>query len=236
MKILFNVLAKDLANAKAISAVAPERIFVGLMVKNYKTDVAAIKQVRQFMENGILTSVGLGAGDPAMWNRVAQVSLKTFPNHINQVFPAAGYTKGLLEGAGAGQDVIINALVEPAEKPGEVYISTGEISQNKKEAISCKLAAKLIADIGLNSVKFYPIDGLQKAEHLSAMCRAAKEEGIKMFEPTGAITMENVHEIVDICLQSGIKIVMPHLYTSLVDKKTKETKPEYIEKLVAMKW
>jgi len=117
-----------------------------------------------------------------------------------------------------------------------VYISTGEVSQHKKEAISCEAAAKIMADIGLNSVKFYPVKGLERIDHIKAMAEAAVKEGIEIFEPTGSLDLENVHEIVKVCLNAGVKTVIPHLYTSLVDKETGETKPAYIEELVKMAW
>lgn len=235
VKVLFNVLAKDLENAVEISRFAPERILVGIMVKNFATDEEVIKRVAEFKENNILASVGLGAGDPAMWKRVADVSVISKPYHINQVFPAAGYTMGRLHETHPG-DFLVNSLIEPAEEIGMVYISTGEISQNKKEAISAKAAAKLMADIGLSSVKFYPIEGLKKIEHVKEMVKAAVSEGITTFEPTGGIGMENVHEIVQACIDCGATTVIPHLYTSLVDKETGNTKPEYLEELVNMEW
>jgi len=233
-KVLFNVLAKDLGNAKAISQFDPERILVGVMVKNFQTNEEAIQRVKEYMEHGVLSSVGLGAGDPAMWQRVADVSASTLPFHINQVFPAAGYTLGRLYGK--YNNFIVNSLIEPAAEPGSVYISTGEVSQNKKEKVSCELAAKLLKDIDLNSVKFYPIEGARKLDHIRAMVKAAANEGIEIFEPTGGIDMSNVHEIVKICIEEGAKVVIPHLYTSLVDKLSGDTKPEYIEALVKMSW
>jgi len=233
-KILFNVLAKDLENAKAISRLDTKRILVGVMVKNFKTDDEAIMRVKEYMSHGILTSVGLGAGDPAMWKRVADVSVATLPYHINQVFPAAGYTLGRLQDKAS--DFIVNSLVEPADEPGKVYISTGEVSQHKKEPISCELAAKLMKDVGLNSVKFFPIEGSKKLDHVRAMAKAAVNEGIQIFEPTGGIDMDNVHEIVKVCVEEGAEIVIPHLYTSLVDKISGETDPVFIEALLKMSW
>lgn len=231
-KVIFNVLAKDLENAKAISAFDPQRVLVGVMVKNFATDEDAVARVKSYMECGIRTSVGLGAGDPAMWQRVADVSAVCKPDHVNQVFPAAGYTKGRLEGVGC--DALINSLLEPADQPGMVYVTTGAVSQYKKEAITCEAAAKLMADVGLPSVKFYPIEGVKKLDHVRAMVRAAVKEGITTFEPTGGIGMDNVYEIVKVCIEEGAETVIPHLYTSLVDKETKETKPEYLEELLGI--
>ncbi|SIB42618.1 Protein of uncharacterised function (DUF1341) [Mycobacteroides abscessus subsp. abscessus] len=54
---------------------------------------------------------------------------------------------------------LVNALIEPSGTPGEVYISTGPNSSDFKEKISCEMAANMLAEIGVDSVKFYPING-----------------------------------------------------------------------------
>lgn len=234
-KVLFNVLAKDLENAREIAAFDNKRVLVGIMVKSFEREEDAVALARAMMANNVLASIGLGAGDPAQWKKVADVSVKALPFHINQVFPAAGYTKGRLEEAHKGE-FIVNSLVEPSDEPGKVYLSTGETSRALKEAVSCELAAKLHRDIGLQSVKFYPINGREKLAHVRAMVKAAVREGIFIFEPTGGIDMDNVHEIVQACLEEGATTVIPHLYTSLIDKETGKTRPEYIKQLLELSW
>ena len=234
-KVLFNVLAKDLENAKEISQFDASRVLVGVMVKNFATNEEAIERVKSYMDEGILASVGLGAGDPKQWKRVADVAAATCPYHINQVLPAAGYTLGKLSVVHKG-DYLVNSLIEPSEEVGKVYMTTGAVSQELKEAVSCEMAAKYMADIGLPSVKFFPIEGTKKLDHVRAMVKAAVKEGITTFEPTGGIDMENVYEIVKVCIEEGAETVIPHLYTSLVDKETGKTKPEYLKELLEMKW
>ncbi len=68
------------------------------------------------------------------------------------------------------------------------------------------------------------------------MVKASVKAGLKVFEPTGGIDMENVHGIVKTCLQNGSETVIPHLYTSLVDKQTGKTEVEKIQKLMEMNW
>jgi 2-dehydro-3-deoxy-phosphogluconate aldolase len=235
INIYFNVLAKDLENAVEISRFTPEHTLVGVMVKNFATDDEAVARVEEFKANGVRASVGLGGGDPAMWKRVADVSVRTCPFHINQVYPAAGYTMGRLQEIHKGE-YIVNSLIEPAGEPGIVYMATGAMSSQKKEPVSAGLAAKLMADIGLPSVKFYPIGGLKRLDELKAMVRAAVNEGITIFEPTGGIDMENVQEIVRACIDGGAATIIPHLYTSLVDPETGRTNPYCLERLAKMSW
>lgn len=233
--VYFNVLAKDLENAVEISRFAPDRTLAGVMVKHFASDDEAVALVKQYKANHVLVSVGLGDGDPAMWKRVADVAVRTCPFHINQVYPAAGYTMGRLQERHTGR-YIVNSLIQPSGQPGMVYMGTGPVSRNKKEAVTTEMAAKMMADIGLQSVKFYSIDGVKRLDEVKAMVQAAVAEGITVFEPTGGIDMKNVHEIVQVCIDSGASTVIPHLYTSLIDQTTGKTRPEYLQELAAMKW
>ncbi|MGG3563268.1 KDGP aldolase [Neobacillus rhizosphaerae] len=234
-KVIFNCLAKDVENAKEIVKVAGDRVLIGIMVKSFPDTQSAIDEVKLYQENNIPVSVGLGAGDPAVWKQVADVSAKTIPNHINQVFPASGYTLGRMEEVGA-QNTIINALIKPSGTPGQVIIATGPDSSRFEETVSAELAAVTLAEMGVDSVKFYPIDGEKRLDEVAAMVKAAVGAGIKYFEPTGGITLDNVEVIVKTCLENGAEVVIPHLYTSLIDKATGETKIENIEKLVSIEW
>lgn len=234
-KVIFNVLAKDVDNAKELFHVAGDRVLVGIMVKNFPTEEAVMEQVKLYKDNDIPVSVGLGTGDPAMWKKVADVSAKTLPVHINQVFPAAGYTLGRMTQLNA-TNTIVNSLIEPSDTPGEVYIATGPKSSDYKVKVSCDMAAAMLAEIGVHSVKFYPIDGEKRLDEVAAMVKASVKAGLKIFEPTGGIDVENVHRIVQTCLDNGAETVIPHLYTSLVDKNTGETEIDKIKQLLAMEW
>lgn len=234
-RVIFNVLAKDLKNAQELVEIAGDRVLVGVLVKDFATEEAAIQVVQEYKENNILVSVGLGAGDPTMWKKVADVSAGALPDHVNQVFPAAGYTRGRMEQDSVSAPVI-NSMIEPSGTPGQVYISTGPSSSAYKEKVSCELAAAMIAEMGIPSIKFYPIEGEKRLEDVAAMVRAASNAGIKIFEPTGGIDLDNVQTIVQTCLDNGAEIVIPHLYTSIIDKQSGETKPSAIKQLMQMEW
>ncbi|MEK3996500.1 KDGP aldolase [Psychrobacillus sp. FSL K6-2365] len=234
-RVIFNVLAKDLKNAKELVQIAGDRVLVGVMVKNFPTEEAAIQLVKEFKGNNIPVSVGLGAGDPAMWKKVTEVSVATLPDHINQVFPASGYTLGRLEQTTENVP-LINSMIEPTGTPGQVYISTGPLSSAHREKVTCELAATMIAEMGIPSIKFYPIEGVKYLDELAEMTQAASKVGIKIIEPTGGIDLSNVHEIVQICLENGAELVIPHLYSSLIDKETGETKSSAMKQLVELEW
>ncbi|MFB7141658.1 KDGP aldolase [Gottfriedia sp. NPDC056225] len=234
-RIIFNVLAKDLENAMEIYELANERVLIGLMVKDFSSEEAAIETALSFKSKGIPISIGLGAGDPSVWNRVVSVSTKVIPNHINQVFPAAAYTLGAIQQLKDNLS-IVNALIEPSGTVGEVYISTGPKSKQYKEKVSCELAATMLAEIGIHSIKFYPIDGDKRLDEVAAMVRAAVNAGIKIFEPTGGIDLDNVHSIVQTCLDHGADLVIPHLYTSLIDQQTGKTVVGKVKELLNIEW
>lgn len=233
--ILFNVLAKDLENAKEISQIGGNRVLVGLLVKSFPDEEHAIREVKRYQENNIRVSIGLGSGDPTQWLKVANVCAATIPDHVNQVFPASSYTLGRLQEAG-GENTIVNALIEPSGTPGKVYIATGPQSSRFRETVTCELAATMLAEIGVHSIKFYSIEGDKRLDEVAHMVKAATKAGIEIFEPTGGITLDNVGKIVETCLNNGAKTVIPHLYTSIIDESTGKTKLKDVDTLISLKW
>ncbi|MDF1489983.1 KDGP aldolase [Tessaracoccus caeni] len=226
-KIELNVLAKDLDNAVAVTQAAEGNVYVGVLTKNFDTVDEAVAQVKAYTAAGVRVSVGLGAGDPAMWRRVVDVSVATLPAHVNQVYPAAGLTVGALEVAGA-TDTWVNALITPGSKPGLVRVGTGPNSVGFDGEVSAEQAAALVAEVGIASVKFYPIGGTTQLDHLTAMVKAAVAAGVPIFEPTGGIDVENYDVVVSTCLEAGATHVVPHIYTSIVDKASGNTIPELV--------
>lgn len=226
-KIELNVLAKDLDNAVAVTKAAEGNVYVGVLTKNFATVDEAVAQVKAYTDAGVRVSVGLGAGDPAMWRRVVDVSVATLPAHVNQVFPASGLTVGALEVAGA-TDTWVNALITPGSKPGLVRVGTGPNSVAFDGEVSAEQAAAMVAEVGVASVKFYPIGGTSQLDHLTAMVKASVAAGVPIFEPTGGIDVENYDIVVSACLEAGATHVVPHIYTSIVDKASGNTIPELV--------
>lgn len=230
--IKVNVLAADAQNAKEIVEAANGNVFIGVMVKSFPTVEAAAERVKEMQALGVPVSVGLGAGDPAMWLKVAQTAALTKPAHVNQVFPGAGYTLAALKAVGS-EKTIVNALIRPSGVAGKVSTLTGPLSQAFDEYISCDAAAAAVKEMGIPSVKFYPIGGAKHLDELAAMVKAAVKAGITMFEPTGGINAECVAEVVKTCLENGAETVVPHIYTAFVDKSTGRTDPKKVADALA---
>lgn len=231
-RVALNVLANDVENAKEVFESAEGFVLVGVLSKDYATVKEAVEAMKQYgeeIENAV--SIGLGAGDNRQAAVVAEIA-KYYPgSHINQVFPAVGATRANL----GDQDSWINSLVSPSGKPGYVNISTGPYSAAQSEAaiIPIKSAIALVRDMGGNALKYFPMQGLSLEEEYRAVAQACGEEGFAL-EPTGGIDMQNFEPILRIALEAGVPQVIPHVYSSIIDKETGDTKIEDVRELLSI--
>lgn len=230
-RVLINCLAKDKDNAKEIVAAAEGHIAIGLLSIRHPTVEENIKEVREFQKEIPLISIGLGDGSPKQWKMAAEIASLTDPGHVNQVFPAAGYTLGLLQGKGCTQTVV-NALISPTGVPGKVKVNTGIFSSDREESVDVETALLMLKDIGLQSVKFFNIHGTAHLRELEVVAKACADLGIEMIEPTGGINVENVQEVLEACLKTGVKHIIPHIYSSIIDKETGLTDPNLVLKVI----
>jgi len=175
-------------------------------------------------------SVGLGAGDPNQSAMVARLSEVLQPQHVNQVFTGVGASRALL-----GQnDTIINGLVSPTGTVGMVNLATGPLSSQAPAGIvPIETAIALLKDMGGSSIKFFNMKGLTHLEEYKAVAKACAENGFYL-EPTGGIDLENFQEIVQIAVDAGVKKIIPHVYSSIIDKTTGDTNVEDVKTLHAM--
>lgn len=175
-------------------------------------------------------SVGLGAGDPNQSAMVARLSEVLQPQHVNQVFTGVGASRALL-----GQnDTIINGLVSPTGTVGMVNLAKGPLSSQAPAGIvPIETAIALLKDMGGSSIKFFNMKGLTHLEEYKAVAKACAENGFYL-EPTGGIDLENFQEIVQIAVDAGVKKIIPHVYSSIIDKTTGDTNVEDVKTLHAM--
>ena len=75
--------------------------------------------------------------------------------------------------------------------------------------------------------------GLKVKEELKAVSEACARQDF-ILEPTGGIDLENFEEIMHIILDAGVPKVIPHVYSSIIDKATGNTRIEDVERLLAM--
>jgi uncharacterized protein (TIGR03581 family) len=219
-RVCLNVLAKDVENAVDIYEAAKGHVVVGVLSKQYENVEAAVVAMKEYADKiNNAVSVGLGAGDPNQWKMVGDIVREYKPKHINQVFTGVGYTRAAVN----NEETIINCLVSPSGRPGYVTISTGPLSsQAEKAIIPIETAIAMMKDMGANSIKFFPMNGLATVDEYKAVAEACAKESFSL-EPTGGIDLDNVEEIVQIALAAGVEHIIPHVYSSIIDKETGKT-------------
>lgn len=230
-RVCLNVLAGSIDNASAIYEAAEGHVLVGVLSKNYPDIDSAVADMRQYarrIDNAL--SVGLGAGDPNQSAMVSAISREVQPQHVNQVFTGVGTSRALL-----GQnETVVNGLVSPTGTPGQVKISTGPLSSQAADAIvPVETAIALLKDMGGSSIKYFPMGGLQCREEYKAVAEACARHDF-WLEPTGGIDLDNFSEIVEIALTAGVSKIIPHIYSSIIDKVSGETRPADVRQLLMM--
>ncbi len=228
-RVCLNVLAGSKDNARVIYQAAEGHVLVGVLSKNYPDVDSAVKDMHEYaalIDNAL--SVGLGAGDPRQSVMVSQISQQVQPQHVNQVFTGVGASRALL-----GQhDTVVNGLISPTGKVGYVKISTGPLSSQQKDAIvPVTTAIAMLKDMGGSSVKFFPMNGLDSIDEYRFVAEACAATGF-WLEPTGGIDLDNFEQIVQIALDAGVTKVIPHIYSSIIDSKTGNTRPEDVKTLL----
>ncbi|MEY8444468.1 KDGP aldolase family protein [Lactococcus ileimucosae] len=230
-RLCLNVLAGSVENAQEIYEAAEGHVVVGVLSKNYATDEAAIEDMKRYIavtDNAL--SVGLGAGDPNQSQMVSRLSAVLQPQHVNQVFTGVATSRALL-----GQDdTVVNGLISPTGKVGYVNIATGPLSSQAPEAVvPVETAIRLLQDMGGSSVKFFNMKGLEHIEEYKVVAAACAKYDFYL-EPTGGIDLENFEEIVQIAVDAGVKKIIPHVYSSIIDKETGHTRVEDVKVLLEM--
>lgn len=227
-RLAFNFLAKDADNGKAVCDILEGNAFIGVLSKQFKTTEEGAAYIKEFSKKVPQVSVGLGGGDPNQWKAARDIAGEVNPAHVNQVFSTAAYTQGYLRGKGC-KNTIVNSLISPTGMPGKVKITTGPVSSKLEDGIvDVDTALSLMKDSGVNSVKFFDIHGDSCLLEVKAVAEACARIGIQIMEPTGGINAENIVPIVKIILDAGVERVIPHVYSSAIDKNTGLTKLDIV--------
>lgn len=220
-----NLLAKDLDNAMEVMDALDGNGLVGVLSKNFPTVEDCVERVNEYLKKLPNVSVGMGGGDPKQAMMAAQVAARTNPGHVNQTFTGAMYTEGLLTAVHC-TDTVTNCMMYPTGVPGLVQISTGAVSDShKKGIVDVETAVCMMRDVDLPSIKFFNLHGTKHMEELKVLAEACVKFGVPILEPTGGLDPDNVVEVVKVCLNAGVERVIPHIYSSIIDKSTGCTDP-----------
>ena len=229
-RVCLNCLTNSVDNAKAIYEAAEGHVAVGILSANYpdvKHAVEDMKRYQEAVDNNI--SVGLGAGNPGQWKAVAEISGQIKPKHINQTFTAGGYTRD-----NTGEGPYLYSMVAPCGNAGYVKISTGPLCKDMEPAIvPVKTAIAMAKEQGADSLKYFPMGGLKVKEEFEAVATACAESGFGL-EPTGGIDLDNFSQILKIAVDAGVEHIIPHVYSSIIEKETGATRISDVVKLYDM--
>ncbi len=230
-RVCLNVLAGSKQNARDIYAAAEGHVLVGVLSKNYPNVESAVADMREYaalIDNAL--SVGLGAGDPNQSAMVSEISRQVQPQHVNQVLTGVATSRALL----GQQDTVVNGLVSPTGTPGRVKISTGPLSSQAPDGIvPVETAIALLKDMGGSSIKYFPMGGLKCRDEYIAVAQACARHDF-WLEPTGGIDLDNFAEILQIALDAGVSKIIPHIYSSIIDKVSGDTRPQDVRQLLAI--
>lgn len=215
MNLRINIQTHDLAQAEKAHLKYGEQICIGVLARDFSQISEGVELVRKMQDRGILVSVGLGDGSADQWRRSLDIARQTMPFHLNQVFSSAALSNALLKDAGAKTRV--NALVSPTNDANRLAVGTGPLSHKSSDSsLEIKVVLDLLLESEVHSLKLYPLKGIQNRETLRNVARAVGERKMTL-EPTGGIDINNLEEILEICLQEGCELLMPHIYSSIKD-------------------
>ncbi|HEY3589092.1 MAG TPA: KDGP aldolase, partial [Buttiauxella sp.] len=132
------------------------------------------------------------------------------------------------------KETVVNGLVSPTGMVGMVKISTGPLSSGAPDGIvPVETALKLLKDMGGSSIKYFPMGGLKCQDEFRAVALACAKHDF-WLEPTGGIDLENYEDILKIALDAGVSKIIPHIYSSIIDPASGNTRPEDVRVLLDM--
>ncbi len=75
--------------------------------------------------------------------------------------------------------------------------------------------------------------GLKHRAEFEAVAKASAAHDF-WLEPTGGIDLDNYSEILKIALDAGVSKIIPHIYSSIIDKASGNTRPADVRQLLEM--
>lgn len=212
--ITINLLAQNVENAVEINKILENNCLIGLLCKDYTDDKIKEEIIKYNKHINGNVSLGLGAGNPVYGERIVNLASEVNVKHINQVLTLCGQTKSNVK----NRETIVNGLISPSGEIGTVIINTGPNSSSYKPVkVDTETAVVMAKEIGADSLKFYPMKGLKHIDEFKELCEfAAKYDMI--VEPTGGIDLSNFEEICKVAVESGVKRIIPHVYSSIIDE------------------
>jgi hypothetical protein len=229
-RVCLNVLAGSKDNASEIYEAAEGHVLVGVLSKNYPDVASAVADMREYaklIDNAL--SVGLGAGDPNQSAMVSEISRQVQPQHVNQVFtgvaPAARCSGRTRPWSTAWSR-------RPARRDGEDLHRPAEQRRGGRHCAAGN-RHRAAERYGRQLHQILP-DGRPEAPRRVRSGGQACARHDFWLEPTGGIDLENYSEILQIALDAGVSKIIPHIYSSIIDKASGNTRPADVRQLLEM--
>lgn len=217
---------KDAENAREVWEAGEGSAIVTLEAARYSDEAAFSAAVASLLPAVPALSLALGGGaDPKQWPKVAVGGLAG-AQHLNQPFSTSGFVKGRVT---SSTNSWVNGVVRPSGTPGRVL---AEMVDGEAVEISAIDACRFLREAGVDALKFHPAHGVEILNEVAAACSAAHGAGLVGFEPAGGVTPENIVELAQACLATGIPYFLPHVFGAVVDKGTGRTKPEAVAAII----
>ncbi|HEY60311.1 MAG TPA: KDGP aldolase family protein [Anaerolineae bacterium] len=232
-RILFLVPALNIDNAIKVNQALNGAGLVAVSANKYSSAESLAQEAKQMQDKLGVISIALGEADFSQAEKVIKAALLSKPDHINQPFELSGYAQGRLHQAGV-KHTIINALVQEANREDQVIIKIGKKNAERIITLQIRDAMELISGWGIKSVKAQFTKKGVNFNWLANITRAAKEAGLELVEPSSGITEENINEVINTGLKCGCAFILPHVFSSLIDKSTGLTKPEAVSRMVEL--
>lgn len=238
-RIGLNIPVRDVANGQEVWDASEGSAYIGFLAKQYVDVTNLAEDMALARANGMAVSAGLGEGDPGQWRKVVEAARVAHPHHVNMPFPLASLAVGLLRYGGivskeSVSGPLVNALIRAAPDPGMVIISTGpESSRRMPAVVPVDTAVEMAVEQGICALKYMPAgkaDGRKGAKRLALSAAQARIA----VEPSGGIDLGNILSVLTPFLEAGVRVVIPHIHTALLEPGKGRTSPRQVEKLLAI--
>ncbi|HIE8771800.1 TPA: KDGP aldolase [Klebsiella variicola subsp. variicola] len=179
--------------------------------------------------------------DAAEGHVLVGVLSKNYPDVASAVADMRDYAKlidnALSVGLGAGdpnQSAMVSEISRQVQPQHVNQVSTGPLSSGAADGIvPLETAIALLKDMGGSSIKYFPMGGLKHRAEFEAVAKASAAHDF-WLEPTGGIDLDNYSEILKIALDAGVSKIIPHIYSSIIDKASGNTRPADVRQLLEM--
>ncbi len=132
-------------------------------------------------------------------------------------------------------DSVVNGLVSPTGTVGMVKISTGPLSSNAPDGIvPVETAIALLKDFGGSSIKYFPMGGLKCRDEYRGRWRKPAPVTTSGWSRPGESIWRTSRRSCRSPSDAGVSKIIPHIYSSIIDKASGDTRPEDVRTLLAM--